>query len=84
MCAVNISIRCMTVYMYMYNIIYIARFILNSYLYDPLCPIQMSCSDFSLRDSCKHNLHVQLYLSMANESCPAQILSAFAICIALS
>ena len=46
MCAVKyISIRCMTVYMYMYNIIYTLHA-----LY--LILIQMSCSDFSLRDSC--------------------------------
>ena len=31
-----------------------------------------------------YNLHVQLFLCMANESCPAQILSAFAIHVALS
>ena len=36
MCAVNISVRCVTVYMY--NIILFTRFILNSYFYDPLCP----------------------------------------------
>ena len=39
MCVVNISV--------LYNMIYIARFILNSSLYDTLCP----ASDFSFRDS---------------------------------